>query len=61
MKGECFSQCIFFDLKITFHHSRTCYNGVIDEYEANEVCRPKSTLLVNLNQLRVNKKQLEER
>lgn len=37
MKGESFSQCIFRDLKTTFHHSRTDYNGVIDEYEANDV------------------------
>ena len=42
MKGERFSQCIFGDLKTTFHHSRTDYNGVIDEYEMNEMWRVKA-------------------
>lgn len=37
MKGESFSRCIFGDLKTAYHHSCTGYNGVIDEYKANEM------------------------
>ena len=37
MKGERFSQNIFRDLKTTFHQPGTDCNGLIDEYEANEL------------------------
>lgn len=37
VKGERFSQYILRDLKTTFHHSHTDHNGLIDEYEGNEM------------------------
>lgn len=37
MKGESFLWCIFGDLKIVYYYLCIGYNGVIDEYEVNEM------------------------